>query len=99
MKTVTFTRSTTVSEGVRTSEKATYNVTATVVSDEAQTNSLQSLRVQVDENGGGYVGDISLENGRRIVNLTSEADLLEHYVVFSEILEEIISPKDVDDSE
>lgn len=90
MKTVNFTKTTMVSEGVRSTETATYNVSATIVSDETQTNALQSLRMQVNEKELGYVGDISLQDGRKVVNLINEADLLEHFVIFSEILDEIL---------
>ncbi|MFV0441834.1 MAG: hypothetical protein ACK5LV_11195 [Lachnospirales bacterium] len=74
-------------------------MSATVVSDETQTNALQTLRIQVNENESGYVGDMVLDNYRKIFNLTTEANFMDHYVIFSEILEEILGVNNEDASE
>lgn len=101
MAKVNFTQQTTTRVGIHTTETATYNTTIVIVQEQGQTPTLQSMRVSVQENENeqDYVGDMILENGRKMFNLTAEADFEEHYAVFSEILEEILGANKEDASE
>lgn len=93
MSKVNYTNQSTVSEGTYNTASCTYNVSATVINNATQKNALQVLNVQV-RNADNYLGDIRLENGRRIVNLVEGSDFVAHLVAFQDILNEILGKEE-----
>ncbi|MFV0553842.1 MAG: hypothetical protein ACK5LR_03975 [Mangrovibacterium sp.] len=89
MSLVNYTNITKTATGVCETENGTYNVTTTIVSNESQTDALQSLKLDVRKDGT-YLGVIQLENGRETSSLVSGADLIAHYGTFREILDEVL---------
>ncbi len=89
MGTLNFTQQQIVSQGTYDSGSATYNVSTTIIDNATQKNKLQVLNVQVQEKSN-YVGDIRLENGRRIANLVEGSNIIEHLTAFQFILDSIL---------
>jgi len=88
-------------QGALVNNDVTYNVNVTVVNNElTRLNcgiSKKVLKQYPNGNGGYienqediYIGSITLEHGRRVIEVVQEEDVIPHLIKFQEILDEII---------
>ncbi len=74
--------------GMYNAENYTYTVNVSISNAE-----LTRLHVEILENtNSSIIGQISLENGRRMIETQNDVDVIEHLTVFNEILKSILSP-------
>ncbi len=81
--------------GFYETEKSNYTVNVSISNSE-----LTRLHVEVmDKLNSSLIGHISLENGRRIIETGNDVDIIEHLIVFNDILKSILSPAEEAEAE
>ncbi len=81
--------------GFYETEKSNYTVNVSISNSE-----LTRLHVEVmDKLNSSLIGHISLENGRRIIETGNDVDVIEHLIVFGDILKSILSPSEEAEAE
>ncbi len=85
---VNYNQTNTQKSGFYETEKSNYTVNVSISNSE-----LTRLQVQImDKLNSSIIGHISLENGRRIIETGNDIDIIEHLIVFNDILKSILSP-------
>lgn len=98
---VNYTTTTLYKQGTLVKEDVTYGVDVTAVNSELTrltcAISKKVMKQYPDANGGTterpediHVGNITLENGRQLIETVQQEDVIPHLTVFQEILDEIV---------
>lgn len=98
---VNYTTSTLNKQGTLEKDAVTYGVNFTAVNSEltrlACSITKKVVKQYPDGNGGFVdnpedinVGNITLEHGRKVIEIIQEEDVIQHIMVFQEILDEVI---------